>query len=291
MWDFDKTLIPGYMQDPMFEKFGVDAESFWFEANRTYGDYNDSEINVSLEAIILNQILRYAKVGTFHGLNNQLLKQLGGEIEFYEGLPDFFKLTRDFLESKSEYRLHNISLEHYIVSTGLRQMILGSKIEPFVDGVWGCEFLDNNSGTCINEISFFLDHTTKTRAIFEINKGSNKFPIDVNATIDLKERRVPFENMIYVADGPSDVPVFSVIKHSQGRTYAVYPSGSNEDYSKAKKLLDDGRVHSFGEANYGVDSATYKWLFATLEEIADRIVDEKNSRLGRKVKSPPRHTT
>jgi hypothetical protein len=173
-------------------------------------------------------------------------------------------------------------------------MILGSKIAPFAEDVWGCEFgeeMVSSGRVCIGQIAYLLDHTSKTRAIFEINKGSNKHPIDVNANIEFAERRVLFENMIYVADGPSDIPAFSIINRFHGRTYAVYPAGSMRDFKQSKKLLDDRRVQGFGEANYETGSPTYMWLLTSIEEIADRIVDIKKTALKSKVSAPPRHLT
>jgi hypothetical protein len=142
MWDFDKTLSPTYMQDPLFRKFRVDPVSFWYEVEHTIRDYVGSSINVSREAVILDQILRYVRNGKFRGLNNQLLRSLGSRIRFYDGLPDFLWITKNFARRRRDYRLFNITLEHYVVSTGLRQMILGSRIAPVVDDVWGCEFIE-----------------------------------------------------------------------------------------------------------------------------------------------------
>ena len=127
-----------------------------------------------------------------------------------------------------------MTVEHYIVSTGLRQMVMGSKIANLVDGVWGCEFVDDvaepgylgkapklfgSTDATIRGIGYAIDNTTKTRALFEINKGTNKHAdIDVNASLSPEDRRVPFQNMIYIADGPSDVPAFSIVNQYGGRT-------------------------------------------------------------------------
>src|SRR5690606_32240971 len=95
----------------------------------------------------------------------------------------------------------------------------------------------------------------------EINKGTNKnATIDVNSKIAREDRRVPFQNMVYVADGPSDVPVFSVVDANGGRTYAVYRPGSHREFSQAARLLEQGRVDAFGEADYSDGSHTAMWL-------------------------------
>ena len=130
----------------------------------------------------------------------------------------------------------------------------------------------------------------KTRAIFEINKGVNKFPeIDVNSNIPKDDRRIPFENMIYIADGPSDVPVFSLINQNGGRTFAVYQRGSDEGFRQAVELQRQGRVQAFGEANYEPETLTYMWIMHAVEDIAGNIVKRREAALQTKVGKPPRH--
>src|SRR5687767_1931576 len=91
IWDFDKTLSPEYMQRPLFEKFGVDEKTFWKEANGLADFYRQRGMhNVSRDTLYLNHILTYVERGVFAGLNNRMLFDLGSEIRFFEGLPDFF---------------------------------------------------------------------------------------------------------------------------------------------------------------------------------------------------------
>ena len=143
----------------------------------------------------------------------------------------------------------------------------------------------------VSQIGYVIDNTTKTRAIFEINKGSNKFNIDVNAKIPHEKRRVPFQNMIYVADGPSDIPSFSVINQYGGKTFAVYEPGSPEHFRQVYDLQEQGRVQGIGEANYKRDSQTYLWILHTAEQIAKRIVADRAQALTDLVKPPPKHIT
>jgi hypothetical protein len=306
IWDFDKTLSPGYMQAPIFEMYRVDPKKFWKEVEELPNHYQKDGLDlISTDTLYLNHILTYARLGTFKGLNNALLRKLGGKIELYEGLPDFFDKIKRFVATNPEYVQHEIQVEHYIVSTGLRQMVLGSKIAPYVDGVWGCEFIEDapppgylNAGKkavsqdpkIISQIAYALDNTTKTRAVFEINKGSNKIPdIAVNAMIPDEDRRVPFQNMIYIADGPSDIPVFSLINQFGGRTFAVYQPGSSKEFSQVNNLQKQKRVQSFGEANYTEDSQTSMWIKNAITEICSQIVKNRERALGDKIGKPPTH--
>lgn len=259
---------------------------------------------VSPDSLYLNHILAYVRQGRFAALNNQRLRELGAELEFHKGVPAIFERLRARLADHAGARQHEITLEYYVVSTGLRQMILGSPIAKFLDGVWACEFVELEPGPgfleseaseepsprTICQVGYALDNTTKTRAIFEINKGTNRFPeIDVNSSIRPEDRRVPFQNMIYVADGPSDIPVFSVVNSQGGRTYAVYAPASEADFAQADQLLADGRVQAFGEANYETGSQTAMWLSRAVDAIADRIATDRNRVLDSKVGRPPRH--
>ncbi len=306
VWDFDKTLIPGYMQEPLFRRYGIDPKSFWDEVQALPDFYRTqgSEL-ISADSLYLNHILTYVRHGRFAGLSNAVLREVGQELKFYPGIPEIFDALRDRLARHPGAKQHDIRLEFYIVSTGLRQTILGSAVAKHVNYVWGCEFVETepppgflSGGTpptstgVICQVGYVLDNTTKTRAIFEINKGSNVFPeINVNSFIAPEDRRVPFQNIIYVADGPSDVPVFSVVKGQGGRTYAVYPPGAETDFHQVNQLLREGRVLAFGEANFTAGSPTAIWLGQAVDEIADRITSDRNSVLEAKVGKPPAHIT
>ena len=306
IWDFDKTLSPGYMQAPIFEMYQLDPKKFWHEVEQLPDYYQKNGLDlISTDTLYLNHMLTYARAGVFKGLNNARLRELGGKIELYRGLPQFFEKIKQFVATNAAYRQHDIQVEHYIVSTGLRQMILGSKIAPHVDGVWGCEFVENTpppgyldkvrkpisrEPKIISQIAYALDNTTKTRAVFEINKGSNKIPdIDVNAMIPDADRRVPFQNMIYIADGPSDIPVFSLINRYGGRTFAVYQPESSKAFAQVNNLQKQKRVQSFGEANYTRGSQTAMWILNAVTEISSQIVKNRERALGDKIGKPPKH--
>jgi hypothetical protein len=305
IWDFDKTLIAGNMQTPLFRHFDIDEAGFWAEVDGLEEFYRSHGSKlIQRDHLYLNHILTYVREGRMPGLGNRLLRELGEEIEFYTGMPEFLELARKTIESQPRFAEHQITVEHYVVSTGLRQMILGSAVAPQLDFVWACEFTElvappgygETQGQLfspegeIRQLIYTIDNTSKTRAIFEINKGTNKNPsIDVNAKIAREDRRVPFQNMIYVADGPSDVPVFSVVEANGGRTYAVYRPGSQREFQQAARLLEQDRVDAFGEADYSEGSHTAMWLLHAAEEIAHRIVRDREGALNQRMGLPPTH--
>ncbi|MBI3886769.1 MAG: haloacid dehalogenase-like hydrolase [Opitutae bacterium] len=304
IWDFDKTLIPAYMQAPLFRRYGVDEANFWAETNALAENYRKRGYHISAETSYLNHLLTYVLSGQMGGLNNRILRECGAEIRFYPGLPDFFAQSRAWVKAKPEYQKHEIELEHYIVSTGIAEMIRGSAIAPMVDGIWGCEFIENplrpgflkqnelaiEAAAEISQIGMMIDNTTKTRAIFEINKGTSKNPgIDVNAKVTPEDRRIPLQNMIYIADGPSDIPSFSVVKKGGGKTYAVYNPANRAEFEQNDRLRQTGRVDHYGPADYTEGSATTNWLHMHLEKMCDRLVSDREAAVASRVARPPRH--
>jgi len=304
VWDFDKTLIPGYMQWPIFEHFGVDEKRFWKEVNDLPKHYRDNGQNVSPDILYLNHILTYVRHGKFAGLNNAMLRQLGKKLRFYQGLPEFFQILKTLVSENPVYAKYEIRLEHYVISTGLSEMIRGSSIAPLVEQVYGCEFIENpmppnyasqaefemTGPREISQIGSLVDNTIKTRFIFEINKGTNKIPsIDVNSRIAAEDRRVPMRNMIYIADGPSDVPVFSVIRKHGGKAYAVYEPKNEKEFAQNDAMRANERVDHFGRADYREKSDTYMWLTTHVNQICDRIVEECERALTYRIGRPPQH--
>jgi len=304
IWDFDKTLIPEYMQSPLFRRYGIDEANFWEETNKLADHYRSRGYHLSPEISYLNHLLTYVLAGPMAGLNNKLLQECGKEIQFYPGLPDFFNRAKSYVRERPEYQKHDISLEHYVVSTGIAPLIRGSAISKYIDGVWACEFIENplqpgflqqkefsiEGAASIAQIGMVIDNTTKTKAIFEINKGTNKNPaIDVNSKMAAEDRRIPFQNMIYIADGPSDVPSFSVVKGGGGRAYAVYNPAKPEEFAQNDRLLQSGRIHGYGPADYTEKSSTAHWLRMHLHQICDRIVTDREAAVALKASKPPRH--
>ena len=306
IWDFDKTLIPEYMQSPLFRRYGVDEANFWAETNALIEQYRKRGYHLAGELGYLNHLLTYTLAGPLAGLNNKILLECGADIKFYPGLPDFFDQAKKFVHEKPEYQKHEISLEHYVVSTGIAQMVRGSAIAKHIDGVWACEFIENplqpgflkqnemafDAASEIAQIGMVIDNTGKTRAIFEINKGTNKNPaIDVNSKMANEDRRIPLQNMIYIADGPSDVPSFSVVKGGGGRAYAVYNPEKQEEFAQNDRLLQSGRIHGYGPADYRSSSSTTQWLRMHIHQICDRIVSDRETAVSQKASRPPRHLT
>jgi len=293
IWDCDKTLIDGYMQDPIFKDYGIDATTFWSDVNTIPQEYEKSGIRVNKDTYYLNHFIKCAHDGTLKGLNNKKLKEYGTKQKFYNGIPEIFELTKNMFKDDKQYMEYGIQVEHYIVSTGFAEVIRGSELMPYVDGVWGCELLDTsdaNGESVISEVLYTIDNTTKTRAIFEINKGIGKIEnIDVNSKIPEELRRVHFENMIYIADGPSDIPAFSVVKKNGGATFAIYPKGDKKAMKQVEQMREDGRIDMYAEADYSEGTTAHMWITNRIQKMADRIRDTEKSKIMNSVSGVPKH--
>ncbi|WP_343003245.1 haloacid dehalogenase-like hydrolase [Clostridium sp. 2218st1_F5_2218SCRN_220325] len=293
VWDFDKTLVDGYMQDPIFEYYKHDANKFWIEVNKLPEKYESQGIKVNKDTIYLNQFIKYAKEDKFKGLNNDKLRKFGGKLKFYNGIPEIFKKTKEKINKNTKYKLYGIEVEHYIVSTGMKQIIEGSDIRRHIKQVWACELIEDKNPnrpeeTIISEIGYTIDNTSKTRALFEINKGVGIWEdIDVNMKIEKEFRRVQFENMIYIADGPSDIPAFSVVKKNGGSTFAIYPKGKEKEFKQVEQMRKDGRIDMFAEADYSEGTTAYMWIMNKIEEYADRIYNKERDKIS--LNTIPKH--
>ena len=305
IWDFDKTLIPGFMQEPLFKAFDLDSKLFWEEVNALSKVYAKKGIAVTEDLMYLNHLLTYVKSGLLRGLNNKKLRELGAELTLFNGLPEFFQNLKNLVKQDEVFQKYNIQLEHYIISCGLAEMVRGSKIAPYVDGIFGCEFIEEpmlpgflsqrsipvELGTSeISQIGRVIDNTLKTRYLFEINKGVNKNPlVNVNASMPREDRRILMENMIYIADGSSDIPMFALMKEHGGKSFAVYHPESMQEFMQNDILLSNGRVDYYGPADYSETSSTYRWITMHVRKIAEKIVMQREQDLQSKLSNPPPH--
>jgi haloacid dehalogenase-like hydrolase len=283
VYDYDQTLSPSYMQeDVIFPAFGINGESFWrrcAELMREQGYDNE---------------LAYMKVmlDTF-GMDrptNAELKKLGGKLNFYKGLPEMFEELQKTLLTE-EHIAHGISVEHYIISSGLKVLLDGSRLQPYVRAIFGCEFAEDEQG----RITFpkrVISHTQKTQFLFRINKGLLDMSQNVNDHMDPDVRPVPFPNMIYIGDGPTDVPCFTVMRKNGGQAIAVYNPDDPQrvSFRKCYQLSAHAdRVKHIAPADYRPNTHLRLLLEQMVEETANRMIAQRKEAVETGTVPAPKH--
>jgi hypothetical protein len=302
LWDFDRTLIPGNQQETLFEEYGVDEAIFWAEVEGLVEFHAKRGTIVARDSAYLLHILSYVEAGVFAGLTNAKLRELGGKLQPAPGMPEFLEAAEDRIATDPRFAAEGITVEHYVVSTGIRPMIEGSPLAPHLDDIWANTFIErqappgyrerldvDDADYPISHIGYMIDHTSKTRAIFEINKGVNKNPsINVNARMGQEQRRVPIRNMIYIADGPSDIPSFSIVNERGGKTLGVYTTEPRNNFRGVRDLQEQGRIQGMAEADFREGRAAYLWLMDSLDQIAEEILEDRG-RAFADIPKPPGH--
>jgi len=283
VYDYDQTLSPSYMQDEVvFPAFGINGPKFWqrcIELVRDHGYDNElAHMKVLLDTLGMDRPTNFE------------LKKLGQKLNFYKGLPEMFEQFQNGLLT-AEHVANGITVEHYIVSSGLKVLIEGSRLQPYVRAIFGCEFAEDDEG----RITFpkrVISHTQKTQFLFRINKGLLDMSQDVNDHMDAKIRPIPFLNMIYIGDGPTDVPCFTVMKKNGGQAIAVYHPDDPDraGFKKCYQLSSHAdRVKHIAPADYRPGTHLRMLLEQMVQETADRIVAQHKEAVETGTVRAPKH--
>ncbi len=254
MYDFDKTLCTRDMQEYSFiPGLGISSGAFWSETERL--------ANVGMDRILayMYLMLRKAREADLP-IRRESFVSLGRDIDFFSGVANWFDRVTAY------GRERGIEIEHYIISSGLREIIEGSAIAEKFKRVYACEFhYDANGAADWPLVS--VNYTTKTQFLFRINKGvlDGTDDIALNRYVPEEERPVPFRNMIYIGDGLTDVPCMKLVKANGGHSIAVYGKGLK---NKVEELLRNRRVDFVAPADYSEG----RELDRLVKRIVDRMV-------------------
>lgn len=270
IFDFDDTLMPDSTTE-LLKKHGIDPDEFW---GTTVKDLLLTGYEPTLA--YLNQLLDMTGKNQPLGLmNNSKLKEFGKSLSsnFYPGVPSLFKELREIAGSVS----NDINIEFYIVSGGLQDLMAEIPLlQKNFSAVYGCQFAEHPETGVIHQIKKCVTFTEKTRYIFEINKGisprhveANKYA--VNKDVPIAKRRIPFKNMIYVGDGLTDIPCFSLVKRMGGMAFGIFNPAEERSAKRALlEFLSTDRVISMHAPRYRKSDELGAMLRAAVSTVAQR---------------------
>lgn len=237
MYDFDKTLCARDMQEyTFFPSLGIDANSFWNEDNRL-------RENCKMDQVLSYMYLMFKKtVENNRCLKRDYLNSMGENIELFPGVLEWFDRINEYGRSLG------FEIEHYIISSGLKEIIEGSSIGDKFKCIYASEFFYNEDGNAMWP-NLAVNYTNKTQFLMRINKGILDISDDnsLNNKMLEDDRRISTSNMIYIGDGYTDVPCMKLTKENGGVSIAVY---TDKNYETAKKLLTDGRINYMVKSDY-----------------------------------------
>ena len=253
VYDFDKTLSTDDMQNFSFiPALGMGSDAFW-------GSTAKLTKEKGVENILSYMYMMIQKCKELNiPLTKEFLQRLGKDVKFFEGVTTWFKRINAYAEELG------YTVEHYIVSSGTKEIIEGTSIAKEFKEIYACEFLYGEDGIATWP-KIAINYTAKTQYLFRISKGILD-PLDhagVNSNVQTK--RIPFSRMIYIGDGLTDVPCMTLVKERDGKSIAIYPKGQKE---KVMQLFEDGRVNYVCKGDYSSGSDIEKIVELVISQIA-----------------------
>ena len=267
MYDFDKTLCTKDMQEYTFiPNLGIDVSEFWGSANKL------REVD-KMDAVLTYMYLMIKKTDDMgKHLTKEYLNEMGHDIELFPGVSDWFTRINKYAKEKG------IEVEHYIISSGVKEIIEGSKIGKYFKKIFASEFYYDEEGHAVWP-RLAINYTNKTQFLIRIKKGALDIADDylINKKMPASDKRIMTSNMIYIGDGLTDVPCMKITKEGGGVSIAVYTDKTKE---VAKSLQDDGRINYMARADYTEGSKMDELVKKTIDAMAinnelDKISNEE----------------
>lgn len=261
-YDFDKTLSPNDMQAQGFiQSLGQEVEKFWRESNKLASD-NEMDQNLAW----MYKMTKESRGR--HIFKKDVLSGYGADVKLYPGVHDWFDRVNAYGQEKG------IKVEHYIISSGLKEMIEGTEIAKYFKKIYASSFYYDECGVAVWPAQC-INYTNKTQFLFRIKKGALEInDTKVNDFLSEDQCRVPFRNMVYIGDSDTDVPCMKLVSINGGYSIGVH---GKESKNKVFKMIKENRIKYFTEADYREGSELEKLIKYIIDRTAaNEVLERKN---------------
>ena len=257
-YDFDKTLSPDDMQTfTLIPSFGMKKEEFWAESNKLAID-NLMDNNLAW----MFQLIQYSKAKR-RPIRKSYFHEIGADVPLYKGVEKWFGRINEYA------RKRGIEVEHYIISSGLKEIIEGSKIAPEFKRVYASSYLYSPDGVA-EWPAQAINYTNKTQYIFRIAKGRfEEYDERVNDSMSADQLYIPYENIVYIGDSATDIPCMRLVKSKGGFSIGVFDPEKNAR-KKVYQLYSDKRIDFYAPADYSPRSDISRYMQQIIDTIAAR---------------------
>ncbi|MEQ8823231.1 MAG: HAD family hydrolase [Filomicrobium sp.] len=274
VYDFDGTLSPRPMQEYAFlPSIGIDPAAFWDETNKVAKEHKADPL-----ITYMHLLYKKAKEAGVRIDRDDLVAQ-GREVELFPGVLEWFDAIEEYTNIRAES--HGITLRHYLISSGLTEIVEGTPIYDRFHNVFASEYWFEAYD--LPYPKQVITDTGKTQYLFRINKGVEDLGENINEHMPEGDRPIPFSNMIYFGDGDTDVPSMAVIRKNGGHAIAVYPP--NKPKKKCVDLFKADRIDFFASADYRRGSDLFNRTCLLIDKILASIrIDEETWMVARSTK-------
>ena len=270
-YDFDRTLSPDDMQTfSLIPSFGIDSGEFW-RGSDGLAKENLMDKNLAW----MYELVKYSK---FKGksLRREYFKEVGSKVPLYKGVEGWFDHINAYALSQG------IDVEHYIISSGLKEIIEGNPIAKHIKRIYASSYLYSADGIA-EWPAQAVNYTNKTQFIFRIAKGIlEEYDERVNDSMPDSRRRIPYDNIVYIGDSATDIPCMKLVKSKGGYSIGVFDPTQNNK-KRVYQLFNDGRLSYFAPANYSESSSLARFMRQIIDEIAAK---EKQKAEARQLERP-----
>lgn len=257
-YDFDGTLAPGNMQEYDFiPSLKMLSTRFWKSVDEVARNNEMDQILAYMYTML--EEANKAKVT----VRRSDFKNFGASVKLFPGVDEWFGRVNSYA------RARGVRIDHFIISSGIKEMVEGTKIYKEFTKIYASGFMfDHHGVACWPALA--INYTTKTQYLFRINKGSLDVHDDsiINTFVPKDQRPVPFENMIFIGDGVTDIPCMRLVKDQGGHSIAVYNPGKKGAKAKAERLIADGRATVAARADYSEDGPIDIAVKAIIDKVA-----------------------